>query len=101
MISSKLRRLIFKHSLLNAIQHNGKSELGAVINKMIAEDSTLKSDIKQLISEIKPILNQINSMSQNEQIKNFQKDFPNTKTSTKKDEKFSLPQAIFETDSFI
>tara|TARA_B100000408_G_scaffold20471_1_gene13991 strand:- start:450 stop:2006 length:1557 start_codon:yes stop_codon:yes gene_type:complete len=30
-------------------------------------------------------------MSQNEQIKNFQKDFPNTKTSTKKDEKFSLP----------
>ena len=83
--------MIFKHSLLNAIQHNGKSELGAVINKMIAEDSTLKSDIKQLISEIKPILNQINSMSQNEQIKNFQKDFPNTKTSTKKDEKFSLP----------
>jgi len=83
--------LIFKHSLLNAIQHNGEAELGAVINKMIAEDSTLKSDIKQLISEIKPILNQINSMSQNEQIKNFQKDFPNTKTSTKKDEKFSLP----------
>tara|TARA_B100001765_G_C19505102_1_gene342122 strand:- start:1452 stop:3149 length:1698 start_codon:yes stop_codon:yes gene_type:complete len=77
--------------LLNAIQHNGEAELGAVINKMIAEDSTLKSDIKQLISEIKPILNQINSMSQNEQIKNFQKDFPNTKTSTKKDEKFSLP----------
>ncbi|MBE18936.1 MAG: hypothetical protein CMO11_03045 [Thaumarchaeota archaeon] len=83
--------MIFKHSLLNAIQHNGKAELGAVINKMIAEDSTLKLDIKQLISEIKPILNQINSMSQNEQIKNFQKDFPNTKTSTKKDEKFSLP----------
>ena len=83
--------MIFKHSLLNAIQHNGEAELGAVINKMIAEDSTLKSDIKQLISEIKPILNQINSMSQNEQIKNFQKDFPNTKTSTKKDEKFSLP----------
>tara|TARA_B000000460_G_C21538380_1_gene404489 strand:+ start:3805 stop:5502 length:1698 start_codon:yes stop_codon:yes gene_type:complete len=77
--------------LLNAIQHNGEAELGAVINKMIAEDSTLKLDIKQLISEIKPILNQINSMSQNEQIKNFQKDFPNTKTSTKKDEKFSLP----------
>ena len=77
--------------MLNAIQHNGKAELGAVINKMIAEDSTLKLDIKQLISEIKPILNQINSMSQNEQIKNFQKDFPNTKTSTKKDEKFSLP----------
>ena len=83
--------MIFKHSLLNAIQHNGEAELGAVINKMIAEDSTLKSDIKQLISEIKPILNQINSMSQNEQIKNFQKDFPNTKTSTKKDEKFLLP----------
>ncbi len=83
--------MIFKHSLLNAIQHNGEAELGAVINKMIAEDSTLKLDIKQLISEIKPILNQINSMSQNEQIKNFQKDFPNTKTSTKKDEKFSLP----------
>ena len=61
------------------------------MSKMIAEDPTLKSDIEQLISEIKPILNQINSMSQNEQIKNFQKDFPNIKTSTRKDEKFSLP----------
>ena len=83
--------MVFKHSLLNAIQHNGEAELGAVLRKIIAEDPTLKSDIKQLISEIKPILNQINSMNQNEQIKNFQKDFPNIKTSTRKDEKFSLP----------
>ena len=92
MTSSRLRRLVFKHSLLNAIQHNGEAKLGAVMSKIIAEDSTLKSDIKQLISEIKPILNQINSMNQNEQIKNFQKDFPNIKTSTTKEEKFSLPE---------
>ena len=91
MTSSKLRRLALKHSLLNAIQHNGEAELGAVINKMIAEDSALKSDIKQLISEIKPILKQINSMNQNEQLKNFEKDFPNITTSTRKEEKFLLP----------
>ena len=91
MTNSEFEDLVFKHSLFNASQHAGKANLGSIINKIIAEKPELKSDIKNLMNEIKPIVEKINSMSPEKQIELLQKDFPNMKSKTKQDEKFPLP----------
>ena len=91
MRNSEFEYLVFKHSLFNASQHAGKANLGSIINKIIAEKPELKSDIKNLMNEIKPIVEKINSMSPEKQIELLQKDFPNMKSKTKHDEKFPLP----------
>ena len=91
MTNSEFEDLVFKHSLFNASQHAGKANLGSIINKIIAEKPELKSDIKNLMNEIKPIVEKINSMSPEKQIELLQKDFPNMKSKPKHDEKFPLP----------
>tara|TARA_B100001750_G_scaffold80504_1_gene63994 strand:+ start:1593 stop:3323 length:1731 start_codon:yes stop_codon:yes gene_type:complete len=91
LTNSEFEDLVFKHSLFNASQHGGKANLGSIINKIIAEKPELKSDIKNLMNEIKPIVEKINSMSPEKQIELLQKDFPNMKSKTKHDEKFPLP----------
>ena len=91
MTNSEFEDLVFKHSLFNASQHEGRANLGSIINKIIAEKPELKSDIKNLMNEIKPIVEKINSMSPEKQIELLQKDFPNMKSKTKHDEKFPLP----------
>ena len=91
MTNSEFEDLVFKHSLFTASQHAGKANLGSIINKIIAEKPELKSDIKNLMNEIKPIVEKINSMSPEKQIELLQKDFPNMKSKTKHDEKFPLP----------
>ena len=91
MTNSEFEDLVFKHSLFNASQHAGRANLGSIINKIIAEKPELKSDIKNLMNEIKPIVEKINSMSPEKQIELLQKDFPNMKYKTKQDEKFPLP----------
>ena len=91
MTNSEFEDLVFKHSLFNASQHAGRANLGSIINKIIAEKPELKSDIKNLMNEIKPIVEKINSMSPEKQTELLQKDFPNMKSKTKQDEKFPLP----------
>ena len=91
MANSEFEDLVLKHSLFNASQHAGKANLGSIINKIIAEKSELKSDIKNLMNEINPIVEKVNSMSLEEQIKLLQKDFPGMKPETKPTEKFPLP----------
>ena len=91
MTKSEIEELVFKHSLFNASQHEGKANLGSVINKIIAEKPELKSDIKNLMNEIKPIIEKINSMSPEKQIELLQKDFPDMKSEPKHTEKFPLP----------
>ena len=91
MTNSEFEDLVLKHSLFNASQHAGRANLGSIINKIIAEKPELKSDIKNLMNEIKPIVEKINSMSPEKQIELLQKDFPNMKSKTKHDEKYPLP----------
>jgi len=53
--------LILKHALLNAAEHGGKAEIQAVLGRMISEKPDLRSKIKELISEIKKTVKEINS----------------------------------------
>lgn len=56
-----MKDIIFKHCLLNAIQHEGKANLQVVLSKVLGEKPELKSDIKAVIAEIQKTLNEVNS----------------------------------------
>ncbi len=61
--------LILKHTLANAIEHGGKANVQAVLGRVIAEDASLKEKIKEIIPEIKKTVEEINSLTVDEQKK--------------------------------
>ena len=54
-------------TLKNALEYDGKAKLEAVISKTMANRPDLRSNIKNIIPEVKRVLNQINSLDINEQ----------------------------------
>ncbi|MEM2081372.1 MAG: glutamate--tRNA ligase [Candidatus Bathyarchaeia archaeon] len=60
---SALRELILKAALLNALQHGGKAQAGAIIGKVIGERQELKTQAKELSIVIGKIVNEVNSLS--------------------------------------
>ncbi len=62
-----MRDLIYKHTLLNAVEHDGRADAQAVLGKVIAEDASLKERIKEIIPEIKKIVADVNSLGLDEQ----------------------------------
>lgn len=60
-------KIILKHTLLNAIQHDGKAEVQAVLGKIISESPKVRNKIKQIIPETKKIVIEVNSLSLDEQ----------------------------------
>jgi glutamyl-tRNA synthetase len=62
-----LRELIRKAALLNALQHSGKAQAGAIIGRIIGEKKELKTKAKELSGLISKIVNEVNSLSVEEQ----------------------------------
>ncbi|MBI2542965.1 MAG: glutamate--tRNA ligase [Candidatus Aenigmarchaeota archaeon] len=62
-----MRDIIYKHALLNAVEHGGKANVQAVLGKVIAEDKTAKQRIKEILPEIKKIVSDVNSIGLEEQ----------------------------------
>jgi glutamyl-tRNA synthetase len=59
----ELRELVRKAALLNALQHGGKAQTGAIIGRIIGEKQELKTKAKELISLINGVVNEVNSHS--------------------------------------
>ncbi|MEM0372622.1 MAG: glutamate--tRNA ligase [archaeon] len=55
-------KLILKHALKNAFDHKGKADAGAVINRVIGENPSLKSDMKALGKNVAEVIKEVNSM---------------------------------------
>lgn len=68
-----MKELILKHALANAVQFNGKANVGAVLGKVIAEKPELKKDIEKLKKDISKIIKQVNSWSLEKQRKELEK----------------------------
>lgn len=62
---------ILKHTLANALEHEGKADIQAVLKKIIAEDPSVKNKIKDVIIEIGKTVAEINKMSLSDQMKKF------------------------------
>ncbi len=56
-----------KYALANAILHDGRADEKAVIGKVIAEDPSLKSIIKELSEIVKVVVDEVNKLSLDEQ----------------------------------
>ncbi len=64
---------IRKYALQNAVKYNGKANIGAVIGKVLAENPELRKDMKSLNKEIKKTVDEVNSLSPEEQEKEMEK----------------------------
>lgn len=71
-----ISELIRKYALQNAVRYNGKATPGAVIPKIIGEDSTIKDKLKELIPEISKIISEVNSMNPEAQKEELEKTAP-------------------------
>ena len=86
MFNMGLEETIRKYALQNAVKFNGKANIGAVIGKVLAENPGLKKDMKKLSKQIHKIVNEVNSLSKNEQKKEFEK-YSGQIVETKKEQK--------------
>lgn len=64
-----MKEMILKHALLNAVEHEGKADVQAVIKKVIAESPELKEKIKEVVEEVKKTVDGVNSLGIEEQQK--------------------------------
>ena len=62
-----LRELVRKAALLNALQHGGKAQAGAIVGKIIGEKQELKTKAKELSGLIGKVVDEVNSLSVEEQ----------------------------------
>ncbi len=88
---TELRELIRKTALLNAAQHGGKAQAGALIGKIIGERQELKTKAKELSALINEVVNEVNSLSAEEQKNIIEKNWPEALKKEKAEEEKRLP----------
>jgi glutamyl-tRNA synthetase len=73
---TELRELIRKTALLNAAQHGGKAQAGALIGKIIGERQELKTKATELSALISEVVNEVNRLPAEEQKSIIEKNWP-------------------------
>jgi glutamyl-tRNA synthetase len=86
-----LKELIKKITLLNALNHNGKAQVGSIIGKVIAENQDLKRRIKGLSELVNQIVVEVNHLSIEEQKQIIKNRWPEALKKEKHKEQKSLP----------
>jgi glutamyl-tRNA synthetase len=92
-----LRELVLKAALLNALQYGGKAQAGALTGRIIGERQDLKTKAKELLCLIGKVVNEVNSLSVDEQKRRVEEKWPEAlkKEKVEEDEKRlpALPNA--------
>jgi len=87
VVKSKIRKL----ALQNAAEH-GKTQDKIVLAKILATEPQLRSQVKEIMPAILEIVNSVNQMSQEQQRKEIEKEFPDLLVEKpKKEERDGLP----------
>ncbi len=68
--------MIKKHVLINALEHNGKANPKAVLGKALSENEELKTRIPETLKEIEKIVEEVNSLTLEEQKKLLRDVYP-------------------------
>lgn len=88
----EIKELIRKHALFNAVKFNGRAKADAVLSKVLAEKPELKSRVKEIYRMVEEIVEDINSMSLEDQIKILNLIWPEAQMAMKRrEEKKGLP----------
>lgn len=85
-----LREIALKYALQNALLHNGKANYKAVMGKIMAENPSLRSRAKELIEEVRRIVEEVNKLSVEEQRRKLEEIAPELLERKKKEEKKEL-----------
>lgn len=86
-----IEEIILKWALKNAIDHGGRALERAVLSKIIREEQSLKSKIKEIIPLAEAIIRKVNSMSIEEQKSLLEEIAPELMEREKKIEEKKLP----------
>src|SRR3989344_3601691 len=89
-----MKDLILKHTLINAVEHQGRADVQSVIGKIIAEDPKSRDKIKELISQIKKTVEEVNSWDSEKQSRELKK-FGKIEKEKSKEGLHELPNAKF------
>ncbi len=65
-----------KHALLNAVQHGGRADVGAVMSKMLGESPALRTMAKEVKASAAEVVKRVNSLPQAEQQKVLEERYP-------------------------
>lgn len=87
----EFKELIEKFALLNAVKHNGKAEFKSVLGKILSEKPEFKPFIKELTNLIASIINEVNKLSLDAQIKIIEEKWPSLLLKEKIKEEKVLP----------
>ena len=68
-MASNVEDLLKKYALLNAYQHGGKAQPKAVLGKVLAENPQLKSQVREVASLLSRIVEEVNRLTPEEQLK--------------------------------
>ena len=82
-----LDKSIRKYALQNALLHDGKANYKAVMGKIMAEEPSLRSRAKELIEEVRRIVEEVNKLSVEKQRRKLEEIAPELLERKKKEEK--------------
>jgi len=88
---AELKELIRKIALLNAIRHDGKAQTGPVIGKLLGEKPELRTRAKEVNSLVSNVVQEVNSLSLNEQKRIVEEKWPEALVKEKVEEEKRLP----------
>ncbi len=82
--------IIRKYALQNAILHDGKANYKAVMGKIMAENPELRKRAKELIGEVKKVVEEVNNLGVGRQREELERLAPELLDRKKRDEKKEL-----------
>jgi glutamyl-tRNA synthetase len=89
--SEELRELIRKAALLNAVQHDGKAQLGPIVGRILGERQELRTKAKELTALVNRVLSEVNSLLIEEQKRMIEEKWPESLRKEKPEEEKRLP----------
>ena len=90
-MSEKTRELIRKAAIINAIKHDGKAELQAVLGNLLGDAPELRNQAKNLVPLIREIISEVNLISIEDLRKLAVQNWPAELSREKKQEERELP----------
>ncbi len=71
-----LEDLVRGYALKNAVKHNGKAQLGSVISMILGDNPDLRPRAKEISALARKVIEEVNSMSLDEQIEELRSRYP-------------------------
>lgn len=87
----KLREILWKLALLNAVRHDGKAHKGPVIGKLLDQRPELKTKARNIARFVGGVVQEVNNLSQNEQKRIVEDRWPEALVKEKVEEDKHLP----------